>query len=140
MNGAEVLAFTGSQRGASPAQREWLRRLLLQVNEVHHGACIGADAMLHALAVEMGVQVVVHPPTDLKKVAPECLEPRPGVIILPPEKYPVRNRAIVMAGHRLAACPHRTEYLRSGTWSTVRFARKVKRPVLICYPDGSTTP
>lgn len=29
-----------------------------------------------------------------------------------------------------------TERTQSGTWSTVRYAVKVGKPVTICYPDG----
>jgi hypothetical protein len=35
------------------------------------------------------------------------------------------------------ACPfERTEQQRSGTWATVRMARKAGKPLVIVYPQG----
>lgn len=37
----------------------------------------------------------------------------------------------------IATPSSKEEELRSGTWSTVRYARKLRRPVTLIYPDGS---
>jgi len=55
------------------------------------------------------------------------------------EKPPlVRNRIIVNSSEVLIVAP-RTKYkvLRSGTWSTYRYARQLGKPTYLVYPDGS---
>jgi len=48
-----------------------------------------------------------------------------------------RNHDIVDCTELLIACPKSMkEELRSGTWATVRYARKLERPVIIIYPNG----
>ena len=39
----------------------------------------------------------------------------------------------------LVACPKGPEEVRSGTWSTVRFARKRGKRIVIIMPDGTVT-
>lgn len=51
----------------------------------------------------------------------------------------VRNKDIVESTDVLLACPKGPEELRSGTWSTVRLARKQGKRVVIFWPDGSVT-
>jgi hypothetical protein len=43
------------------------------------------------------------------------------------------------AAAMLAACPKGPEERRSGTWATVRYARKTGKPVVIFWPDGTVT-
>ncbi len=43
-----------------------------------------------------------------------------------------RQRGLMVAAPKSFA-----EELRSGTWATVRYARKQKKPVVIVFPDGS---
>ena len=51
--------------------------------------------------------------------------------------YLDRNKDIVDETNILMACPNKAEEVqRSGTWSTVRYARKVGKAVLIVYPSG----
>jgi predicted Rossmann fold nucleotide-binding protein DprA/Smf involved in DNA uptake len=50
----------------------------------------------------------------------------------------VRNKVIVRETEILIAVPAETmEQHRSGTWSTVRYARKLERAVCIIRPDGT---
>lgn len=117
-------------------QTEKLADILWQnrdkVTEFHHGDCTGADSEAHDVADgAFGVKKIwVHPPDDPKKrafrVSPHVLRPRP---------YLERNRAIVDACDVLIATPKSTsEELRSGTWATVRYARKSGKRVLILEP------
>lgn len=54
-----------------------------------------------------------------------------------PEDLLARNRDIVDETEILIACPgHMHEELRSGTWSTIRYAVKIQRPHIIIWPDG----
>jgi hypothetical protein len=62
------------------------------------------------------------------KLAPCNHEPKP---------YLARNRDILRATEMLVAAPAQDiEQLRSGTWSTVRFARKTGRVVWVILPGG----
>lgn len=54
-----------------------------------------------------------------------------------PDWEPKRNHDIVDATEWLIATPKKFEEIRSGTWATVRYAKKVKKPVTIIWPDGS---
>jgi len=134
------LGFTGTQRGLKPKQRATLRYLFieLQLHILHHGDCIGADEAAHRVAIGGGVRVIVHPPTN-PKLRAFCQ----GGEILPEKPYLERNRDIVDAGGGgLIACPSTfTETLRSGTWTTVRYARKRQdRRIWLIFPDGTFKP
>ncbi len=57
--------------------------------------------------------------------------------ILGKKPYLARNRDIVNAADVLIAGPGgMEEIMRSGTWATVRYARKKQKPVIIVYPNG----
>lgn len=57
-----------------------------------------------------------------------------------PGPYLWRNHQIVDATSALIAAPFGfEEELRSGTWATVRYARKLGRPVRFFWPDGTTS-
>lgn len=52
--------------------------------------------------------------------------------------YLQRNKVIVdRCGVLVAAPGEAQEQLRSGTWSTIRYARRVGRPVIMVLPDGT---
>ena len=118
------IGFTGNQEGMSKNQTEGLRRELekLQATELHHGDCIGADAEADQIARELGLSVVIHPPNNPNKRA-WCA--RLGDIEYEEKPYLVRNHDIVDAVDVMFAAPKTmTEELRSGTWATIRYARK----------------
>ena len=101
---------------------------------LNHGDCVGADAVAHEIAIELGLKVIVHPPTNPKSRA-YCNGD--NVTILDAREYKVRNQTLVNNGDILLALPHSNqEYNRSGTWHSVRQARRTKLPIIICYPDG----
>ena len=116
------IGFTGTQHGMSLAQKQHLRRLLIELGatELHHGDCIGADAEAHEMAKGLGLKIVVHPPDNDKKRAfvthaDEWRQPLP---------YLVRNREIVDSTQFLVAAPLEDNMrVRSGTWATWRYAR-----------------
>jgi len=50
----------------------------------------------------------------------------------------LRNHKIVDICDILVAFPQtNSETVRSGTYATIRYARKCKKPIIIIYPDGS---
>lgn len=51
----------------------------------------------------------------------------------------VRNQVIVTRSKVLVAAVEEPETLRSGTWSTIRYARRSRKRVLIVTPDGRRT-
>lgn len=102
---------------------------------LHHGDCIGADAQAHELALDVGLLIAIHPPTVLRHRA-FCK----GASQLYPEKpYMDRNRDIVDMTSELIAAPATMieEPRGSGTWATIRYARSMKVPVIIVFPDGT---
>ena len=131
-----IIGFTGGRTQPTPEQSRWLRHYMVrdEIKEVHHGACVGADALVHHIA--WNLPTVVHPCTLVNHVATECLRPSPRVQVLEPLEPLVRNRAIVDACDRLVVLPDRAECQRSGTWATVRYARSQGKPIVICYRDG----
>jgi hypothetical protein len=126
-----IVGVTGSQHGITVEQSDWLfvRLKELGATELHHGDCRGADAVAHYAARARGLRVVIHPPINPTKRA-FCT----GDVMLEPLEYLERNRAIVEACEVLLATPHGPERLRSGTWSTVRYARTIGKPVEVMLP------
>ena len=134
------LGFTGtSQRSFTPGQTAAFTNWFSDhpaILEIHHGDCVGMDASFHdaVRGCAPGVRIVIRPPTDPKKRA-FCRGP--GVSTLPPKPYLDRNKDIAEASDFLLAAPSGfTEVLRSGTWATVRAARRLGKPVWVLWPDG----
>jgi hypothetical protein len=130
------IGFTGTQQGMTGIQAFLLKcELVYTANcEFHHGDCVGADAHAHAIASAHAFKVVIHPPIKCNKRA-WCKGA--NVTVLPTKDYIARNHDIVDATDMLIATPKtEAEELRSGTWATVRYARKQGKPVVIVYPSG----
>jgi hypothetical protein len=127
------VGFTGNRDGMTEEQVITVKHLLsIRPVELHHGDCVGCDADAHAIAIDLGIPVVGHPP-DLPGLRmflhyAEEREEKP---------YLERNHDIVNETDILIACPKQAEeVMRSGTWATVRYARKVGKAILIVYPSG----
>ena len=134
-----ALGFTGTREGISDHQRAQLTMLILAGNwsEFHHGDCVGADADAHEIAKAAGLRIIVHPPLN---EAYRAFVPQAEVAeFRPADEYLSRNRDIVDESALLIACPRSdVEERRSGTWSTVRYARRTGRPVLVLQRDEVT--
>lgn len=128
------IGFTGTQKGLTIPQFIQLMRLIkqLEVNELHHGDCIGADAEAHSIAGDFNIPVVLHPPLENAKRA-WC---QGAKFVHEPRHYLSRNRHIVLWTDALIATPKGMETLRSGTWSTVRYARSKERKIWVIMPNG----
>src|SRR5690606_27684726 len=94
--------------------------------------CIGADATAAAHAWQLGYTLVAHPPTETTRLRAWA----PAHVSLGGKPYLERNRDIVDATEVLIACPKGFETVRSGTWSTVRYARTLSRPILLVMASG----
>jgi hypothetical protein len=117
------------------SQKETVRRLLeeMEPSGVAHGDCIGADMEFHNIALQLGKWIRIHPPIKGAKRA-HCKEWNE---IMPAKDYLVRNQDIVNGVDYLIACPEQDEEIvRSGTWSTVRYARRKGVPVILVLPSG----
>lgn len=134
------VGFTGTQDGLTFEQETTLHDLLAEGHGhgyFHHGDCIGSDAEADALAKETGYTRVIHPPLKESKRAFCGMDDDDDAIVYEPKDYLVRNHDIVDACDILIATPNSDqETLRSGTWATVRYARKVGKPYIIIFPDG----
>lgn len=128
------IGMSGTQEGMTEAQINSVIQFMednQQFNNAHHGDCIGADADFHSLVLDRWT--VGHPPIKSSKRAfcdfDEQREPK---------DYLVRNKDIVDESDFMIIVPRGfEEELRSGTWSTARYARSQGTHGLIFWPDGS---
>jgi len=131
-----ILGFTGTRSSLTPWQKRKMREIISHpsIELLHHGDCVGADAYAHKIALEAGKTIVIHPPTNPKYRA-WCMGI--DVLWLPEKPYLVRDKDIVMACDILLAVPKGPEVMRgSGTWATIRMARKAKKRIRRLMPDA----
>ena len=130
------VGFTGTRKGMTGYQQQAVQEFLVDTNvsEVHHGDCIGADAEFDRIAESLGIPRVAHP-CDIMSQRAYCK----AETVLPSERPLTRNKAIVDSVQFMLAAPKEIgEVLRSGTWATIRYARKSARPVRIIFPEKYT--
>lgn len=136
----EHVGFTGTQLGMQSLQLRALRVVLKELNGsfLHHGDCMGADAESHDMAVGLGYRICIHPPTSSLKRA--FMRAGKVDVVYPEKDYLDRNKDIVNATGCLIAAPSTMiEKTRSGTWSTVRYARKLGKHVFLIFSNGSVS-
>lgn len=133
------IGFTGTRDGLTEDQRHALACVLAGYEDatLHHGDCVGADEAAHDIAVKQGGwRIEVHPgmgPRHLRAFVT-------GYHVLHPTKPNLdRNSDIVAAATTLVACPAGPETMRSGTWSTVRKARRKGINCVLVWPSGDVT-
>jgi hypothetical protein len=139
------IGFTGTNKGMTQGQRLQLAALFTVLKaeydghliEFHHGLCIGADEQAAKLAKQFGFRVIAHPGFNSRKPKDTMFrsdwtgsdETRTA------EPFLKRDRGIVDETIRMIATPlTREEQVRSGTWTTVRYARKQGKQVDVLYP------
>jgi hypothetical protein len=134
------VSFTGTSESVKMPQLDRLNEELRILRDkgfewLHHGDCINADADAHRIWQALGGKIWLHPPDNDKKRA--YCELQMGDCSEPELPYSIRNQYIVKRGRRLLACPGTmTEITRSGSWSTIRYARKLYRNIKIILPNG----
>lgn len=136
------VGFTGTKDGCTDIQLHVLGKVMAALTKIaernrdeiyfHNGDCVGADKQSWDISIQFGWKGVLHPPIINRNRA-FC---KGAVEEKVPDDYMVRNRHIVDASQVMIACPNGKEYLRSGTWSAVRYARKKFKRIYIIYPDG----
>lgn len=136
------IGFTGTQTGMTFRQYESFTRLMDIIScltmEYHHGDCMGSDDQFHhwiLLYDSRLVKIVIHPPDNPSKRA-FCRFS--GNLEIRPEKpYLERDLDIVTETDLLIATPKEyVEITRSGTWTTIRYAKKQHKPIYFVYLDG----
>lgn len=131
------IGFTGTQEGTTKEQYNTTSLLIKSClgtdGEFHVGDCIGSDQEMGLEAYRYGYRMMGHPPINRSKRAFLYYD-----FTYDAKPYLERNHDIVDAVDYMLATPKEfTEQLRSGTWSTIRYAKKMKKPLTIIYPDGS---
>jgi hypothetical protein len=128
------VGFTGTQLGMDAHQRLSVAQTLRNIKPTHgiHGDCIGADSDFHNICRDLGMSIEIYPPIKGTKRA-WCK----GDIIHEADDYLVRNKKIVDASDIMIATPKSSkEELRSGTWATIRYARKMGKKIYIVFPEN----
>lgn len=141
-----IIGFTGTQRGMNAQQQECVFYLLLEVWEQGvagtqetfiHGDCVGADEQAFLIAKYTGdgadkFRIVARPCIIESKRA----YTKSDYIYKSKDPIP-RNHDIVNDAELMIAAPaEEQEVLRSGTWATIRYAKKTGSPLVIIYPSG----
>ena len=134
------VGFTGTQFGPqSPEQSytviELLSEFYTEGSVLHHGKCIGWDDQAARFARVLGYRLAGHPPIMTSKVCSVVSD-----FEYPPLNYIERDHRIVDDTQLLIAAPHTMhEILRSGTWATIRFAVRRRKPGFVVWPNGELT-
>lgn len=132
-----TISFTGTRKGMNEIQKELFSQILDEISpsKFVHGDCVGADEDAHNIVVNKGIDDIAKRPCTFDNMRAFTKE---GVCVAKPEYALDRNKKIVDDGELLIATPgENKEVMRSGTWSTIRYAKKVNKPVIIIYPNGT---
>jgi hypothetical protein len=137
------IGFTGTREGMTRKQRDDFITTMMEKYdfdnhiEFHHGDCIGADEDAHKIMktfvsdhIFREITIEKHPCNiEAQRAFTE------GGKIYEPKPPLERNHSIVDSTDILIACPKSIkEELRSGTWATIRYARKKGKKILMIYP------
>jgi len=123
----------------TPAQQARLTLFLVQYFPAAfvHGGATGSDTQAHKLAVGFLPEsfIAVHPASFDSEGW--WRKNYPSAFVAQWEPPLKRNHKIVDGSEHLLATPAGMhEERRSGTWATIRYARKQEKPITIIYPDG----
>lgn len=130
-----TIAFTSTRSGMTSKQQSALAVLLalMGAGEFIHGDAKGGDAEADAIATDLGITRRIFP-GNIPMWRAYCS----GAYIMPEEPPLERNKTMVERCRVLIACPATAaEEQRSGTWATVRHARRTGKPHIIINPDGT---
>lgn len=131
------IGFTGSRDGMTDKQKSTvsdLIRIISNINEIHHGDCIGCDEDFFEIVTNLhdDIETHSHPCTidSMRAHTKSDIEYEPG--------HPLdRNKNIVDLSDYIIGCPGtEEEVVRSGTWATIRYAKKENKSVIVIWPNG----
>ena len=131
--------MTGTRKGMTDRQREtflYALKTAPRLNHLVHGDCIGADTDAHNVAVELKHEITIRP-CDL----PDQRAFSKAATIYDVKRPLDRNHDIVDDCALVFAFPSGYEELTrgSGTWATIRYARKKGVRLYIIYPNGQVS-
>jgi hypothetical protein len=132
------IGTTGTRYGLTEEQRYWVEDFSDNKNNIidvlHHGDCIGSDAEVATIFSRRGTYIIAHPGHGRAELRAHCAV---NNLVLPVRPYLSRNRDILRASLMLLGFPKtEIEITRSGTWSTIRYARAIKLPIYVVTPSG----
>lgn len=134
-----ILGVTGTRNGPTRDQTDSIREIIDRYSfrsTLHHGCCVGVDEYTTMICRLRDWHIVAHPP--IIKSYFDSHSYNISDVKLQEKNYLDRNQDIVLDSTILIAIPEtEQETVRSGTWSTVRFARTLLRPILIVWPSGT---
>jgi hypothetical protein len=140
------IGFTGTRNGMTLLQKQTVLNIINNfyknndiIQEVHIGDCIGADYDFYKIisnfcfSTKNKILLIGHIPDNNFKRAFCAYD-----IEKFPKSYLNRNRDIVDESDILISTPNEyIEQLRSGTWATIRYAKKQNKKIIIIYPSGT---
>lgn len=124
------IGFTGTRTGLRNEQKTQIIDILNNYDNiiVSHGDCVGADTDFHDLCLEYRknnpektLKIHIYPPNNIA-----MRSFNDGDKIMEEKPYLKRNLDIISNSDILIGCPidKNNEVMRSGTWSTIRQAKK----------------
>jgi len=130
------LGITGTKQGMNETQFDVLKEFIQEDNTIthlHEGDCVGVDNQVTLMFRDLHpeVWIVRHPPIKTKYQANG-----PYDETRVDKDYLIRDQDNVNESQYLWAVPNSEERIRSGTWATVRMARKKGIPITIIMPNG----
>jgi len=134
-----ILGFSGTRDGLNPTQ---LFNLDYEIERARaslflHGGAEGADEHADQYASHHLIAVEVYPCTSTRYHYWAGLDDEIVRAVHTPRPPLVRNKIIAQRCARLIATPSTNEEtLRSGTWATIRYAKREFKRVTIIFPDG----
>jgi len=137
--------ITGTQKDMNEIQEKNFIYFLEQyqpISEFHDGNCIGSDIHARRILFETlkhPIEFHIHPSTlnsFVKPFRPNLTKINHKIIEYPVKPPLERNHDIVKVNVLFATPKENLEVIRSGTWATIRYAKKWNIPVYILYPDG----
>lgn len=141
------IGLTGSRTGLTKEQRRVVTQMIKtlenrEVEEVHHGDCIGADTEVSMMFLERSLGALhAHPATineswDQRwRARSKEKFPNASIVEYPAKAPNDRNADIVDACDVLWAFPADT-LGKGGTWNTINMAIAAGKPVRIVCPNA----
>lgn len=131
------IGFTGTRLGLNQEQKDQIISILDKHENiiVSHGDCIGSDSDFHNLCIDYKnkhpnkkILIHIYPPND-----PKLRGFNQGDLLMNEKPYLQRNTDILQNSQLLIACSidKNKEEIRSGTWSTIRKAKKYNMKLYI---------